>query len=76
MAQLSLYLDKHTLAKLEKAARREKLSLSKWVRRLITGRVSDEWPEGYSRLFGSVRDRTFVRHAQPSLENDAKRAAF
>jgi len=76
MAQLSLYLDKQTMVRLEKAAKNEKLSLSKWVRSRIVGGLTEDWPADYFKLFGSVEDNSLVRPQQPSFDKDAKRVSF
>jgi hypothetical protein len=59
MPQLSLYLDEETLKKVEKAAKINKVSVSKWVRNNVIRSLQDEWPEGFFELFGSIQDDSF-----------------
>ncbi len=59
MPQLSLYLDEATLKKVEKAAKINKVSVSKWVRNNVIRSLQNEWPEGFFELFGSIRDDSF-----------------
>ncbi len=59
MPQLSLYLDKTTLKMLEKAAKINNTSVSKWVRDHVVQALRDKWPDGYFQLFGAVDDISF-----------------
>lgn len=68
MPQLSLYLTQEQLLKLENEAKTEKMSLSKWVVSKIIDKIEPRYPEGWSDLFGSVKDDSFVRPEQPKLE--------
>ena len=49
MASLTIYLDKDTLMAVEKAARREAKSVSKWAREHLAEASSEKvgWPDGY-----------------------------
>lgn len=60
MPQLSLYIDKETLHKIEIAAKLEKLSISKYVVRKLNDSLNKSWPENFDTLFGSVSDDTFI----------------
>jgi PHD/YefM family antitoxin component YafN of YafNO toxin-antitoxin module len=60
MPQISLYIDEETLKKIEKAAKREHLSISKWVGNNIRRSFKSEYPENYFDLYGSVKDETMV----------------
>lgn len=59
MPQLSLYIDQDTLKKVEKAAKVDKMSISKWVCNKLQSSLHDSWPEGYFDLFGSINDDSF-----------------
>ena len=59
MPQISLYVNKATLEKIEKIAKKEKISISKWVRDKIEKSFSNEYPPGYFDLFGSIKDESF-----------------
>ncbi|MBN2771364.1 MAG: hypothetical protein JXR90_11770 [Spirochaetes bacterium] len=75
MPQISLYIDKKTLEKVEKAAQIEHLSISKWVGLRIKRAVDDEYPKNYFDLFGSIEDDSFVIN-DLSFENDVKRESL
>jgi hypothetical protein len=72
MPQVSIYIDRQTLERIETVSRKENLSLSKVVTRSIRKYLNEAWPEGYSQLFGSIKDDSFRRH-EASLGNDAER---
>ncbi|MCD6584937.1 MAG: hypothetical protein J7K96_04170 [Desulfobacteraceae bacterium] len=60
MPQISLYIDEPTLKKVENAAMRQKVSISKWVAEQIRSRVDPVYPVDYESLFGSIDDDTFT----------------
>lgn len=60
MPQLSLYLDAETLAKIEKAAKLNNTSISKWVSGVLAESLAKRWPDNYASLFGSIDDDTFT----------------
>jgi len=60
MPQISLYIDGPTLKKVENAAMRQKVSISKWVAEQIRSRVDPVYPGDYESLFGSIDDDTFT----------------
>jgi len=60
MPQISLYIDEETLKKIEKAAKKEHISISKWVGINIKRTFKSEYPENYFDLYGSVKDETMV----------------
>jgi PHD/YefM family antitoxin component YafN of YafNO toxin-antitoxin module len=60
MPQISLYIDEETLKKIEKAAKKEHISISKWVGNNIRRSFKSEYPENYFDLYGSVKDETMV----------------
>ena len=74
MGQVTLYMDEEFLDGLKTAARRERLSVSKWVKKRLEGLVRDAWPAGYSDLFGSLAlEKDFKRPRQPSFSKDVRR---
>lgn len=76
MSQVSLYVDDSTLQSMRIAAKKENLSLSKWVLALIKKNISPEYPDEFVNLFGSISDETFKRPEQPLLSDDAQREIF
>ena len=73
MAQLSLYLDKEIFGKIKTAAQLSGTSTSKYVAALIQDHFSNEWPKGYSQLFGSVSDDTFFPNGAEKILDDTPR---
>lgn len=76
MPQISLYIDKDTLQKVEKAAQREKLSISKWVGKQLKKSLQTEYPAHFENLFGSVKDEHFTEPEKLPAGADAKRELF
>jgi hypothetical protein len=76
MPQISLYIDEKTLKKVEDAAMRQRVSISKWVAEQIRAKVEPVYPMDYEILFGSISDDTFVRPEVPSFGSDIKRDGF
>ena len=76
MPQISLYIDESTLKRLEKAARLQRLSISKWVAQQIRTSLDNSYPADFAGLFGSITDETFVRPAQPEFTDDIEREEF
>ena len=74
MPQISLYIDGDTLRKVEDAAARQKISISKWVAEHIRACIEPAYPPDFPDLFGSIPDDTFSRPQEPSFRHDAKRA--
>ncbi|HOJ27556.1 MAG TPA: toxin-antitoxin system, antitoxin component [Spirochaetota bacterium] len=75
MPQISLYIDKETLEKIEKAAAKERISISKWVGKNIKKVIQEEYPEGYFDLFGSITDKSFDIK-ELSFDQDLKRESL
>ena len=75
MPQISLYIDKETLEKVETAAKTEHISISKWVGRRIKNAVNQEYPNGFFDLFGAIGDESF-QIGSLSFNDDSKRESF
>ncbi len=73
MPQLSLYIDEPTLKKVRSAARKSRVSVSKWVRSRIRTSVESSWPPGYFDLQGSITDSGFTRPEQLDTGTDMPR---
>jgi len=73
MAQLTIYLDDPTLHRIEKAARREKRSVSQWVRTRLSESFHRKWPEEFVASLGSLRDTDLQRPPQGSFDDDTPR---
>jgi hypothetical protein len=75
MPRISVYIDEPTLTKIENAALRQHISISKWVVEQIRSRLDPVYPFGFETLFGSIRDDTFIRPEQMPSEADSSRDA-
>ena len=76
MPQLSLYIDKETLQKIQAAAKMEHLSISKYVVRKLNESMCKAWPQQYQDLFGSINDDTFNADRPKGFSNDHKRESL
>lgn len=76
MPQISLYIDEATLKKVENAARKNRISISKWVAQQLRARLEAVYPANFSDLFGSISDDSFKRPEQADLTVDAPREEF
>jgi hypothetical protein len=76
MAQLTIYIDDDTLAKIEKSAKQERGSISSWVKKRLTGSLAGSWPAGYFDVFGSLKNTGFARPVQPDQKSDRKRESL
>jgi len=76
LPQISLYIDKETLQKIEKAADAEKTSISKWVGRQLKKSLETSYPEDFQNLFGSIRDDSFTIPEREPFDTDAKRESL
>jgi len=76
MPQISLYIDKETLKKVEKAADAEKTSISKWVGKQLKKSLQSNYPEDFQNLFGSIRDESFTIPKREPFDADAKRESL
>src|SRR6056297_2852944 len=76
MPQISLYIDKETLEKVERAADNEQLSISKWVGKQLKKSLQANYPEDFQDLFGSIRDESFTIPDRKPADADAKRDSF
>jgi hypothetical protein len=73
MPQISLYVDKDTLGKIQKIARKSGTSISKWVGMKIRILLADEFPPDFFSLFGSSADSSISRPSQLVSGIDARR---
>ncbi|MEI6613909.1 MAG: hypothetical protein WCL37_03350 [Chrysiogenales bacterium] len=76
MPQISLYIDEPTLKKIENAAQRQRVSISKWVADQLRSRIDPVYPVHYEDLFGSIADKSFTRPREPLFAADTKREGF
>ena len=73
MPQISLYIDEKTLKKVETAASKQHVSISKWVADQLRIKVEPTYPANFEELFGSIKDETFSRPKELSFIQDTMR---
>jgi len=76
MPQISLYIDKETLLKIEAAAESEQLSISKWVGTQLKKSLNANYSSDFLGLYGSVTDDTFREPEDRSFDSDSYRETF
>jgi len=76
MPQVSLYIDKETLEKIESAAKAENLSISKWVRKQVNSAFQTGYSSDFKDLFGSVNDDSFEVPLRNTSVDDVPREAL
>ncbi len=76
MGQLTIYLDQETDRKVKAAARKSKISVSKWVHNAVTASLRDAWPVGFAELYGAIKDKSFEKPGQPKARDDIPRKTF
>lgn len=64
MPKISLYIDKDTMQKVEKAAKAEHLSISKWVGKQLKRSLKANYPADFEQLYGAVNDESFTEPEQ------------
>lgn len=76
MPQLSLYIDKNTLKKIEIGAKIEHVSISKYVVRKLNESMSAAWPENYKNMYGIIDDDSFEVERMKDFTNDNRRQSL
>jgi hypothetical protein len=69
MAQLHFSIDEKTAAALTKRARREGLSLSRYLARLVSAQAQTTWPRGYlDTVVGSCAKTPLIEPSDLELD--------
>jgi hypothetical protein len=76
MPQISLYIDQQTLKKIESAAERQHISISRWVADQIRAKIEPIYPKGYEDLFGSITDESFIEPGEVAFSSDTQRESL
>ncbi len=76
MSQLTIYLDQESMRAVKSAARRERLSVSRWASVHLGAAARRAWPKDYFKVFGALADGDFRRAAQGGFEQDTPREAL
>ena len=73
MAQLTLYLDNETEAKLKETANSAGMSLSRWVANLIREKITSQWPVSVIELAGAWADLPTAEELRRDVPEDLPR---
>lgn len=76
MAQITLYVDDETQARLRDAAARRQVSQSQFVADLIRRATADNWPDEVLALAGSVSDFPTTDALRAGTASDAERVVW
>jgi hypothetical protein len=76
MSQITLYLDDATHALVERAARANGLSKSRWVAKIIRKYADHAWPQDCLALAGRFVDFPLREENTTSLSADVPRVSF
>ena len=76
MAQITLYIDDTTQARLREAAALREVSQSQFVADLIRRATAQEWPPEVLALAGAVRDFPLAEELRAGQPPDAERVAL
>ena len=73
MAQVTLYMDDETMARMRAAAEAAGLSMSAWLAQLVKERTRTEWPREVAALAGAWRDLPGAEELREAQPEDATR---
>jgi hypothetical protein len=76
MAQITLYLDEETAARMKKAAKAAGVSQSRWVAELVRRKTASEWPEAVKRLAGAWTEIETAEKLRKGIGKDVPRQRF
>lgn len=76
MAQVTVYFDAETAARMRKAAKAAGVSQSRWLAALVRRRTATEWPESVRRLAGAWSDAPTAEDLRKRQGKDAPRERF
>lgn len=73
MPQVSLYFDDKLAHTVSDLAKRDNVSVSKYVSNILYQYINDEWPAGYFESLAMLGDIDLQRPVQPSTNLDSTR---
>ena len=73
MAQVTLYMDDETLARVREAAQAAGMSMSAWLVQLVRDRTATEWPAEAAALAGAWPDFPTVEELRAGYGEDVPR---
>lgn len=76
MAQVTLYMDDDTMARMRAAAEAAGLSMSAWLAQLVKERTRTEWPPDIAALAGAWRDLPSAEQLRDGQPDDVERVTL
>lgn len=76
MAQVTLYMDAETIARMRAAADAAGLSMSAWLAQLVRERTRTEWPREVAALTGAWRELPTAEELRVGQPSDTAREAL
>ncbi len=73
MAQVTIYMDDDTMARMRAAAEAAGLSMSAWLAQLVQERTRTEWPREVAALAGAWRDLPNAQELRAGQPEDVVR---
>ena len=73
MAHLTIYLADDVEKKVRFAAKKEGLSINKWIALKVAGTVSDHWPEAVLKAAGALPDFPDLEELRSGCAVDSQR---
>jgi hypothetical protein len=73
MAQVTIYLEQGTEAKMRSAAKAENLSQSKWIANIIKEKVTDQWPDSVKAAAGTWDEFPSLQEIRGEVPADSHR---
>jgi hypothetical protein len=74
MAQVTIYLDDSAEQRVKAAARKDRVSVSRWIAELIQSRTRTDWPTEARELAGAWPDFPDLQEIRPATGKDQRRA--
>ncbi|KAA3610325.1 MAG: CopG family transcriptional regulator [Calditrichaeota bacterium] len=73
MGQITIYIEPGVEKKTRQMAKKENVSLSKWITKVISEKISNEWPPDVVKLAGAWKDFPSIGEIRNSDLVDSKR---
>ncbi len=76
MAQITIYLEDTTIAKIKQAAKKSGKSISQWIARLVKKEVDSQWPMQVREAAGKWNDFPTLSEIREPKAKDIPRELF
>jgi len=73
MGQVTIYIEPGIEKKTRQLAKKENVSLSKWITKVISEKISTEWPPDVIKLAGAWKDFPSLNEIRKTSIADSKR---